>query len=107
MMQELNKQRYQSTQYIEGIVRAVLWFSNTFNGTNYSLDDEITIEYDDSYIENKADRLESYRQDALAGLGGQYTRELYLKEKYNLTDEEATQWAAAEAVDNELPEIGA
>lgn len=106
MMQELNKQRYESTQYIKGIVRAILWASNTFKGTNYNIDDEVTIEYDDSYIENKADRLESYRQDALNGLGGGYTRKLYLKEKYNLTDEEAAQWAGAESADNELLEIG-
>ena len=106
MMQELNKQRYESTQYIKGIVRAILWASNTFKGTNYNIDDEITIEYADSYIENKADRLESYRQDALNGLGGGYTRKLYLKEKYNLTDEEAALWAGAESADNELLETG-
>ena len=104
MMQELNKQRYQSTQYIQGIVRAILWFSNAFKGTAYNLDEEVTIEYDDSYIENKADRLESYRQDALNGLGGIYTRALYLKEKYNLTDAEARQWATAEDVFKDEPE---
>lgn len=107
MMQELNKQRYQSTQYINGIIRAVLWFSNTFNGTNYSLDDEIKIEYDDSYITNKAEQLESYRQDVLSGLGGTYVRELYLKEKYNLTEEEAAQWASDDGIGTEPPEIGA
>lgn len=103
MMQELNKQRYQSAQYIKGIIRAVLWFSNTFNGTSYDLDEEISIAFDDSYIENNADRLESYRQDALSGLGGAYVRQLYLQEKYNLTDEEAALWAGAED-DMELEE---
>lgn len=106
MMQELNKQRYQSTQYIQGIVRAILWFSNAFKGTAYNIDEEITVEYDDSYIENKADRLESYRQDALSGLGGVYTRALYLKEKYNLTDEEAQRWATAGDAFADEPEVG-
>ena len=45
MMQELNKQRAESRQYIDGIVRAVLWFSNTFNGTSFPLDGEINIEF--------------------------------------------------------------
>ena len=98
-MQELNRQRYQARQYIEGIIRAALWFSNTFLGTSFDLDEEITIDFDDSFIESKAERLEACRQDALAGLGGAYTRALYLKEKYNLTDEEAALWAGADNVD--------
>ena len=74
MMQELNKQRFQARQYMEGIIRAVLWFSNTFHKTAFDLEEEIQISFDDSYIESKADRLETCRQDALSGLGGQYTR---------------------------------
>ena len=103
MMQELNKQRYQSRQYIEGIIRAIVWFSNRFSGTNLVDPEEIKIEFDDSYIENRAARLETYRQDALSGLGGAHVRRLYLMEQYNLSEEEAKNWAESESVE----EIGA
>ena len=101
MMQELNKQRAESRQYIDGIVRAVLWFSNTFNGTSFPLDGEINIEFDDSYIEDRASKLEAYRQDALSGLGGMHTRALYLKEQYNLDDKEAIAWAQDAGFDDD------
>lgn len=101
MMQELNKQRYCAIEYINGIVRAIRWFSNRFHGTNCNIDEEIHIDFDDSYIENRATRLETYRQDALVGLGGEYTRQLYLKEKYNLDDAEAALWAGAIAQEPE------
>lgn len=101
MMQELNKQRFQATQYIEGIIRAALWFDNQFRGTKHNLDDPISIEFDDSYIESKAEKLESYRQDALSGLGGVKVKALYLAEKYNLSPEEAESWAALEDYDIE------
>lgn len=65
-MQELNKQRNQTTQYIEGIVEAIVWFSNTFQGTDWTLDEEICIEYDDSYITDKQTQLEGLRADALS-----------------------------------------
>lgn len=99
MMQELNKQRYQAKQYIEGIIRAALWFSNAFRGTSFNLDEEIQIEFDDSYIESRAERLESYRQDAVQGLGGVRVRALYLQEKYNLDEAEALKWATMEESD--------
>lgn len=101
MMQELNKQRFQAAQYIRGIIKAALWFENTFRGGSFNLDDEITIEFDDSYVENKAERLESIRQDALAGLGGVYTKVRYLMAKYNLEENEAIKWATTEDVDEE------
>lgn len=65
-MQELNKQRQEATQYIEGIVEAIVWFSNTFQGTTWELDEEICIEFDDSYIEDKVSKLEQMRADALS-----------------------------------------
>ena len=105
MMQELNKQRQQSRQYIEGIVRAVLWFSNKTNGTSYDLEGEINIEFDDSYIEDRTAKLEAYRQDALSGLGGAHTRALYLAEMYNLDEKEAALWAGDDGSDQ--PEEGA
>ena len=65
-MQELNKQRQEATQYIEGIVEAIVWFSNTFKGTAWTMDEEICIEFDDSYIEDKVSKLEQMRADALS-----------------------------------------
>ena len=65
-MQELNKQRQEAADYIEGIVEAIIWFSNTFNGTAWELDEDICIEFDDSYIEDKVSKLEQMRADALS-----------------------------------------
>ena len=109
MMQELNRQRFQAKQYICGIIRAALWFSNTFCGTACDLDEEIRIEFDDSYIEGKTERLEGMRQDALAGLGGVHVRARYLAAKYNLEEDEALAWAQsadeeyAEGSENDFP----
>ncbi len=64
-MQELNKQRKEATDYITGLVQAIIWFSNTFNGTNWDIDEEICIEFDDSFVEDKASQLNNMRQDAL------------------------------------------
>ena len=111
MMQELNRQRFQAKQYIRGIIRAALWFSNTFCGTACDLDEEIRIEFDDSYIEGKTERLEGMRQDALAGLGGVHVRARYLAAKYNLEEDEALAWAQsadedyAEGSENDFPTV--
>ena len=111
MMQELNRQRFQAKQYICGIIRAALWFSNTFCGTACDLDEEIRIEFDDSYIEGKTERLEGMRQDALAGLGGVHVRARYLAAKYNLEEDEALAWAQsadedyAEGSENDCPTL--
>lgn len=63
-MQELNKQRKEATDYITGIVRAIMWFSNTFNDTSYDLETDICIDFDDSYIEDKTTKLNNMRADA-------------------------------------------
>lgn len=65
-MQELNKQRKEAVDYISHLVKAMLWFSNTFQGTNYDLEAEICIDFDDSYIEDKNTRIESMREDAIS-----------------------------------------
>lgn len=65
-MQELNKQRKEAVDYITGIVRAIMWFSNTFNCTSYNLEDEVCIDFDDSYIEDKATQMSNMRADALS-----------------------------------------
>jgi A118 family predicted phage portal protein len=92
-LQELNKQRDEARAYIGDIIRAALWFSNTYQGTSWDTDAEITVEFDDSYVVDKESRLLEMRNDILAGIGGLYVTALYLKEKYNLSNAEAMQWA--------------
>ena len=65
-MQELNKQRKNASDYITDIIHAAMWFSNQFQGTNYDLNEGLSIEFDDSYIEDKQAKLESMRADALS-----------------------------------------
>ncbi len=65
-MQELNKQRHEARQYITDLVHAVMWFSNTFQGTSWPVDEEISIEFDDSFIIDKETQMASMRQDALS-----------------------------------------
>ena len=99
MLMELNRQRYEAKQYITEIVRAILWYSNAFHGTAWDIDAEVRVEFDDSYITNKADQLAEMRNDILSGIGGAYVRKQYLMLKYNLTEEEAAKWAAADDPD--------
>ena len=101
-MQELNRQRKEAEQYITGLVRAGLWFLNTFHGTAWNVDTAVAIEFDDSYITDKRAALADMRADVSEGIGGAYVRGLYLKERYNLSDEEAGAWAAAGEEDEEL-----
>lgn len=65
-MQELNKQRKEAKNYISHIIRAILWFSNTFKGTSYDLDAEVCIDFDDSYIEDKNTAIQNMRDDAVS-----------------------------------------
>lgn len=88
-MQELNKQRAAAIDYITGICRAVLWFSNTFHGTAWNLDEEITVDFDDSYVTDHQSELESKRTDALSFQQIPRLTIWYLMDKYNLSEEEA------------------
>lgn len=88
-IQELNKQRKQAIDYISGIVHAAMWFSNTFKGTNYDVSEPLSIEFDDSYIEDRGSRLEAMRNDAISFPEIPWLTYNYMKEKYNLSDEEA------------------
>lgn len=88
-MQELNKQRKQSTYYIEDIIRAAMWFSNSFHKTDYNLVEELRVEFDDSYVTDRESELERKRNDALTFDIPKLTI-MYLAEAYNLTEEEAT-----------------
>ena len=91
-LQELNKQRKQAVDYICGIVHAAMWFSNTFKSTSYDVEEPLSVEFDDSYIEDKASRLESMRSDALSFPDIPWLTFMYIKEKYNLSDEDAEKY---------------
>lgn len=91
-MQELNKQRKQATDYITDLIKAGLWFSNAFSGTAYPLDEGLSIEFDDSYVEDKATKLEAMRTDAISFPEVPWLKFMYLKEKYNLSDAEAKKY---------------
>lgn len=88
-MQELNKQRKQATEYIDNIVKAAMWFSNTFQGTSYNLDENLVIEFDDSYVEDKVAKLERLRTDALSFPEIKELTVWYLKDAYQLSEDEA------------------
>ena len=40
-------------QYITGLARAIMWYSNTFSGTAYDIDTDIKIDFNDSYIRDR------------------------------------------------------
>lgn len=65
-MQELNRQRKEAADYIAHLIKAVMWFSNTFCQTAYDLDADICIDFDDSYIEDKSAEIQSKRDDAIS-----------------------------------------
>lgn len=88
-MQELNRQRQEAVRYIQDICRAVMWFSNTFNGTVFSLDVETLVDFDDSYITDKETELERKRNDALS-FDIPKLLIWYLMDAYSLTETEAT-----------------
>lgn len=87
-LQELNRQRKEAMDYIRDICRAVLWFENTFHGKAYNPDEEIMIDFDDSYITDKEAELERKRNDAVTFEISELL-EWYLQDAYNVTPEEA------------------
>ena len=91
-MQELNKQRKQATDYIEDIIHAAMWFSNQFSSTSYDVDEELSIEFDDSYVEDKQTKLEAMRADAMSFSEVPILKVWYLMEKYNIPEDEAKKY---------------
>lgn len=91
-MQELNKQRKQATDYIEDIIHAAMWFSNQFSETNYNLNEVLSIEFDDSYVEDKQAKLEAMRADALSFPEVPILKVWYMMEKYNIPEDEAKKY---------------
>ncbi len=91
-MQELNKQRKQATQYISGIIQAAIWFSNTFKGTNFILNESLMIQFDDSYVEDRTSKLEAMRADALSFPEIPIIKKWYIMEKYNINEADAVKF---------------
>lgn len=91
-MQELNKQRKQATQYISGIIQAAIWFSNTFKGTNFNLNESLMIQFDDSYVEDRTSKLEAMRADALSFPEIPIIKKWYIMEKYNINEADAVKF---------------
>lgn len=89
-MQELNRQRQEAIRYIQDICKAVMWFANTFQGKAFTLDQEIMVDFDDSYITDREAELERKRNDALSFDIPELTI-WYLMEAYSLTEDEATE----------------
>lgn len=87
-MQELNRQRQEAIRYIQGICRAVMWFANTFQGKAFNLEQDILVDFDDSYITDKEAELERKRNDALS-FDIPELKIWYLMDAYSITEEEA------------------
>lgn len=65
-----------------------MWFANTFQGRSFTLDQEILVDFDDSYITDREAELERKRNDALSFDIPKLTI-WYLMEAYSLTEDEA------------------
>lgn len=103
-MQELNRQRQEAIRYIQDICRAVMWFANTFQGKAFNLDQEILVDFDDSYITDREAELERKRNDALAFDIPDLTV-WYLMDAYSLSEEEARELVEAK-VEKEEQDTG-
>lgn len=87
-MQELNKQRDESINYITDICNAVAWFLNTFSKTNIG-ELEINVDFDDSLIVDRETEMERKRNDALS-FDIPQLKIWYFMDAYNLDEAEAT-----------------
>ena len=65
-----------------------MWFANTFQNKSFDLNQEILVDFDDSYIIDREAELERKRNDALSFDIPKLTV-WYLMEAYSLTEEEA------------------
>ena len=99
-MQELNRQRQEAIRYIQDICRAVMWFANTFQGKAFNLEQEILVDFDDSYITDREAELERKRNDALSFDIPELTV-WYLMDAYSITEEEARAMVEAKQQEEE------
>ena len=65
-----------------------MWFANTFQGKSFNLDQDILVDFDDSYITDKEAELERKRNDAMSFDIPELTV-WYLMDAYSLTEQEA------------------
>ena len=65
-----------------------MWFANTFQGKVFNIDQEILVDFDDSYITDREAELERKRNDALS-FDISKLIVWYLMDAYSLTEEEA------------------
>lgn len=100
-MQELNKQRHEASAYIIGLVEAIVWFSNTFQGTNWTITDEVCVEFDDSFVTDRQTELETMRADALSFPEVKEFTIQYVMKRLNCTREEAISY-----INNDDPDAG-
>lgn len=101
-IQELNKQRKQATEYISGLIKAAMWFSNTFQGTSFNINENLIIEFDDSYIEDKTAKLERLRTDALSFPEIKELSVWYLMDAYSLSEDEANEMVEKSMINSDL-----
>lgn len=99
-MQELNKQRKAAKDYITDIVHAAMWFSNQFHNTLFNHEEALSVEFDDSYVEDKQSKLEMIRNDALS-FDIPKLKIMYLMEAYNLSEDEAKALVSSTAEDED------
>lgn len=99
-MQELNRQRQEAIRYIQDICRAVMWFANTFQAKAFNLEQEILVDFDDSYITDREAELERKRNDALSFDIPELTV-WYLMDAYSITEEEARAMVEAKQQEEE------
>lgn len=89
LLQEVNKQRENNRKYIEDIVNAIRWIVNNLGDKNTKLDDdEVKVDFDDTYVEDKTAVAKQMREDALS-FGIETLTLWYLMKQYNITDKEA------------------
>ena len=101
MMQELNKQRAESEGYIKNIVRAIIWFSNKFQGTEWNIDEDICIEFDDSYVNDHQSEIENMRMDAVQFANVPEFTVQYIMLRLNCEREEAVKYIQSDLMNLE------
>lgn len=100
-MQELNKQRAEAESYIKSIVRAIVWFSNKFKGTEWNIDEDICIEFDDSYVNDRQSEIENMRMDAIQFANVPEFTVQYVMLRLNCDREEAIKYIQSDLVNLE------
>lgn len=106
-MQALNKQREEARQYIAGICDALNWFAATYaGGALYPEGTELTISFDDSFVEDTATKLERMRDDCRS-FGNKKMKTQYLMQQYHIDEATALSWLEEDHPDDTTPNLGA